>query len=591
MYPKSEEEAAPELPAETLNFLEVSRGVVSTLELKPLLSRILDHMRLVADYSSCAIAIVRGAEAEIWDARAGSPDATLAIRRTFPVEMFGPIWEAVQRGDAVVLDDARAEGVYENSYRSVLAWLLETTVEDINERMETDLRDIRSWVAVPLMLNERAIGTVTLGYGTPGYYKERHVKLTMAIANQAAIALENARLYEQAREAARSTEALARIASRVAFGGSLESTLDDMCVHIVHATGAVAAGVVLYDDALQSWHMVGSHGHPEGYVEGSNQLLSSRVPLLLQAAYDERKAVMVGDMRRKLLESPESAPIHQFMDKVAWDTIVALPMIYEDKQMGVLLSYHPPGVDIAEREMTFYNAIANQAAVAVENARLLAQVEKRAAQEQRQRLARELHDSVSQALFSINLTARAIETILKREIIPSEMVMGKLHDLGQLTSGAMSEMKALIFELRPGALEEEGLLSALAKHAAAVQARELLSVTVTSRGDLPKLNPAVEEALYRIAQEALHNVVKHAGASTAEIIVEADNARGCVVLRVRDDGAGFDISGVPAGHMGLGTMRQRAESLRGECRVETAPGRGTEIIVSVPVSAPDLGRK
>jgi signal transduction histidine kinase len=296
---------------------------------------------------------------------------------------------------------------------------------------------------------------------------------------------------------------------------------------------------------------------------------------------------MVDDVRRKLLANADSVPIHPFMDKVAWDTIVAVPMVYEDNQVGVLLSYHPPGVQIEEREMTFYNAIANQAAIAVENARLLAQVEKRAAQEQRQRLARELHDSVSQALFSINLTARAIETMLKRQIIPSEQVMGKLHDLGQLTSGAMAEMKALIFELRPGALEEEGLLSALGKHAAAVQARELLPITITSRGDMPGLKPVVEEALYRIAQEALHNVVKHAKATSAEIILDAGEERGCVVLRIKDDGAGFDTSGVPAGHLGLGTMRQRAESLRGECRVDSAPGRGTEVIVRVPAGPPN----
>jgi signal transduction histidine kinase len=162
--------------------------------------------------------------------------------------------------------------------------------------------------------------------------------------------------------------------------------------------------------------------------------------------------------------------------------------------------------------------------------------------------------------------------------------MQKMGDLRQLTQGALAEMRALIFELRPGALEEEGLFEALRKHAAAVEGREMVKVSVVCvpNTDLPRLKPAAEEALYRIAQEALHNVGKHARASKVEVCLEAVD--GEMTLRISDNGIGFDPRGVRAGHMGLGTMGQRAAALGGEYRVESAPGKGTTITVRVPLA-------
>jgi signal transduction histidine kinase len=146
-------------------------------------------------------------------------------------------------------------------------------------------------------------------------------------------------------------------------------------------------------------------------------------------------------------------------------------------------------------------------------------------------------------------------------------------------------MRALIFELRPGALEEEGLLEALRKHAAAVEGREMIKVEYTCPppGELPRLKPAAEEALYRIAQEALHNVVKHAKANRVELCITADVER--LELRVTDDGVGFDPAQVKAGHMGLGTMGDRTRALNGDYRVESTPGKGTTIRVSIPLAA------
>jgi PAS domain S-box-containing protein len=441
-----------------------------------------------------------------------------------------------------------------------------------------------TFVSVPMVYGDNLVG------GLIGYYPRHRdiddglLAFQAAIADQTAVAIGNARLYDQTQKTARSTAALAQIASRVAFGGSLESTLDDISRHVVDATGAVASAVVLIDPDSEEQRMVGTCGLPEGYAAAATEVLASRTLLFAQDAFDGEKPVLVRDMRKRILDSLPSAPLHRFMHVVPWDTLVAAPMVYRDKRMGTLLSYHPAGRAIEESDLAFHAAIADQTAVAVENARLLAQVQEKAALEQRQHLARELHDSVSQALFSINLTARGIESTVQREAPKAANVLTKVGDLRQLTQGALAEMRALIFELRPGALEEEGLVQALRKHAAAVQGRELLQVDVTylGAGEMPRLKPAAEEALYRIAQEALHNVVKHAKATEVEIALGVQDE--CAALCVKDNGVGFDPTKVPAGHMGLGTMGQRAVALGGHYSIESKRGSGTTINVRIPLA-------
>lgn len=200
-----------------------------------------------------------------------------------------------------------------------------------------------------------------------------------------------------------------------------------------------------------------------------------------------------------------------------------------------------------------------------------------AASEERAHLARELHDSVTQALFSMTLQSRSLELLMARD--PAQ-VPGKLAELRELQKDALTEMRALIFELRPGNIQEQGIDGALRTHAAGLSGRIGLPIVVDA--DLGDRRPSldVEEALYRIAQEALHNVVKHAGARQArvEIAREADGIR----VRVADDGHGFDPTAVPAGHLGLAGMRARAERLGGHFTVESSFGNGTVVQAVVP---------
>jgi len=202
-----------------------------------------------------------------------------------------------------------------------------------------------------------------------------------------------------------------------------------------------------------------------------------------------------------------------------------------------------------------------------------------ASSQERAHLARELHDSVTQALFSMTLVTRTTELLVDRDTVAAKEKLGSLRDLQR---EALAEMRALIFELRPGNIEEDGLLAALKTHTAALQGRIGLPIVVTSElnGRLPL---ELEEVLYRISQEALHNVVKHAAAH--QVTLSIDQVFGGVRLRIVDDGKGFNAAAVPDGHLGLAGMRARADKIGATLAVTSRTGTGTTIEVHVPEAA------
>jgi PAS domain S-box-containing protein len=259
--------------------------------------------------------------------------------------------------------------------------------------------------------------------------------------------------------------------------------------------------------------------------------------------------------------------------------VLIAPLLLGGRHLGGLTLMHRlPGYYTAEHA-EYVMAFAQQAAIAIENARLYEAVRDKAALEERQRLARELHDSVSQALYAIALNSAAAGESLRKRDAPRTARLVK--HVRQLARAGLAEMRALIFELRAESLAEEGLVAALAKQAAAVEARHELKVR-TQLGSEPAVPLATKEALYRIAQEALHNTVKHAQARTAEISLAADRAG--LVLTVRDHGRGFAVDDAFPGHLGLRSMRERAEALGGTLTLQSAPRCGTTVRVELPVT-------
>jgi two-component system nitrate/nitrite sensor histidine kinase NarX len=243
-----------------------------------------------------------------------------------------------------------------------------------------------------------------------------------------------------------------------------------------------------------------------------------------------------------------------------------------------------------DTDLAVLQSLAHQTGTAIENARLYEQAQRTAVMEERNRLARELHDAVTQTLFSASLIAEALPASWELDPQDGQKL---LRELQQLTRGAMAEMRTLLLELRPTALVETSLVDLLHQLAEAAAGR--MGVPVTVRVDKTcALPPDVHVTLYRIAQEALNNVVKHARAQRVELVlrcppVSAGPGKGASPLRkacqqrlelcIRDDGRGFDVGEAPPAHLGLGIMRERAQAIDAQITVESERGVGTCVTV------------
>jgi len=433
------------------------------------------------------------------------------------------------------------------------------------------------WLGVPMLYGDKVVGALVVGSYQRGAFDEGHQQTLTSVANQAAVALENARLFTERERRIDEMAVLNEV------GRAISSTLqlDELLDLIHHQVGRVMDATNLYiafydgDEDWVSFPLYVERGqvrrHSRGRKAGqglTEHIIRSRQPLLLSDNMDGRMQELGIDV----MGTPGKS----------W---LGVPMIAGDEVMGIIAvqSYTTENV-YDEEHLNLLPTIAAQAAIAIENARLYEQARQLAVMEERQRLARDLHDAVTQTLFSASLIAEALPTIWESDQDEGRQL---LQDLRQLSRGALAEMRSLLMELRPAALVEANLCDLLRQLSEAITGRTGIPVTVTV-GDQYELSPDVHVALYRIAQEALNNVVKHAQASQVVISLRSlpppshtGEREERVELRVSDDGRGFNVSRIPSDHMGLGLgiIRERAQAIGASLELESQPGRGTQVIV------------
>jgi signal transduction histidine kinase len=260
-------------------------------------------------------------------------------------------------------------------------------------------------------------------------------------------------------------------------------------------------------------------------------------------------------------------------------SFLGYPIRGRDGILGALyLTEKEDGGSFSEEDERLIGLLAAHAAIAIENARLYERSRELSIVEERNRLARELHDSVTQRLFGVVLAAESASTLLARE--PGSAA-GELERVRELARGAMDELRAVVFELRPASLEAEGLPTALRKHVDVL--RRVSGRAIELRvADPPRLPAAAAAQVLRIAQEALQNAVRHGNAERIEVRLES--AGGALRLTVADDGRGFDAAapGLRGRRLGLTSMEERARALGGSLAVVSAPGEGTTVTLEVP---------
>ncbi|MFE4916151.1 GAF domain-containing sensor histidine kinase [Streptomyces sp. NPDC056652] len=236
------------------------------------------------------------------------------------------------------------------------------------------------------------------------------------------------------------------------------------------------------------------------------------------------------------------------------------------------------GCGFTEEDEELLSILAQHAAIALTNARLYERSRELTIAEERSRLAHELHDAVSQKLFSLRLTAQAATALVDRD---PDRAKGELQQVAALAAEAADELRAAVVELRPAALDEDGLVHTLRTQIQVLDRAHSARVSFDTRG-IRALPAAQEEALLRVAQEALHNALRHSGGDRVEVTL-ARRGQGAV-LGITDNGMGFEPRAVRrAGrHLGLVSMRDRASGVGGRLRVISAPGQGTTIEMEVP---------
>ncbi len=257
---------------------------------------------------------------------------------------------------------------------------------------------------------------------------------------------------------------------------------------------------------------------------------------------------------------------------------LAAPLLVKNQMIGILSLGHREAHYYDREALNVVQAFANQAAIAIANARLYQQAQELATAEERTRLAHDLHDSVTQTLFSANLIAHALPDALARD---PQQAAASLERLASLTQGALAQMRSMLLEVRPSGLVEEQLGVLLGHLAEGMAGQTGIAVDLCLEGEC-RLPPDVQITLYRIAQEAINNIVKYARASQAEVALscEGQGARSGARLRITDNGRGFDPAAVPPGHLGLSFMRERAEKVGARLSVASRPGYGTQITVT-----------
>ncbi len=477
----------------------------------------------------------------------------------------------------------------------------------------------RAELATPILLGDRLLGVLDLA--SDREFGDEDVQAAQIIADQLAVAIDNAELFSATQRSLDETQLLYRTSQRMSVAMGVDDVIDTYLEQVA-ARGKYSCSIVMYELAengeRETTVMRGRWSPQEGLTHPAGM----RIPYMhdnLDESLDAGQTVLIEDVNT---DPRVPVRLREIQNQQGRPALVMIPLMVRrtqrEERIGLVILTSPKAYRWAEADLRPYQATAAQLATAMDSRQQQLLVYERGQQvailEERQRLARELHDSVTQLIFSTTLIAQSISSAWKRSPAEGEKRVTRLLELSQT---ALAEMRALLFELRlpiatqaedqdtmpnfapttlpiqqsivPGLvrLQRDGLAAAIQRYASDVQ-RDGLHVEIDAQ-DYPLTNPTLrpplsyEEALYRIAQEALNNVVKHAGAQQVLIRLAVKDKTAHLV--VSDNGRGMaSVDEAAAGRgIGLKTMRERAEALRGSLNATSVPGSGTAIQVMIPM--------
>jgi signal transduction histidine kinase len=436
---------------------------------------------------------------------------------------------------------------------------------------------MNTFLGVPVILRGVSYGNLYLTEKAGGAdFTDSDEELVTLLAAQAAVAIENARLYESATRWSRQLESLHEVIRSIAEETDLERLLELVCRRLRELIGArlTLIGLPTPSGELRIAAVDGEGDTAIGLLDHrlSGHSKSSRV-------LERRQSARVDS----ILDDPEVD--QDEARRMGVRTGLYVPLVARGRAIGIVVVHDKTGKEarFSEADLRLAEMFAARAAVAVDLSERVARDTVRRvieAQElERRRLARELHDETGQALTSILLGLRGIRAA--RNATEAEQVETELREV---VVQALQDVRSLAVELRPTALDDFGLVPALERLAETFGERSGIETVFEPHLGADRLPPEAETALYRLVQEALTNVVKHAEASQVSIVLTRRD--GGVTALIEDDGHGFDVDQVDSAALGLVGMRERLALLGGTLAIESPPGEGTTIAAYLPLSSP-----
>ncbi|MGH3001722.1 MAG: sensor histidine kinase, partial [Gaiellaceae bacterium] len=429
---------------------------------------------------------------------------------------------------------------------------------------------MQTFLGVPVVLRGVAYGNLYLTE-KPGGFTEEDEELVALLAGQAAVAVENARLYESATRWSRQLESLNAIGSALVGELELDRLLELVATRLRELIGARVVLIAL-PTAGDRLRIEAANGEEAGDLPGwSFPRSTSKAGRVLDRGRSER----VDDM----LDDPEVD--HESARRFRARTGLYVPLVVRERSIGVVVAHDKLGAErrFGDDDQRLAEQFGQRAAVAVDLSERVASDALRrvvAGQElERRRLARELHDETGQALTSILLGLKTVE-----DAGDEADMRAAVARLRELVVETLQDVRRLAVELRPTALDDFGLVPAVERFAQTFGEQTGIEVQLESQLGPRRLEEDVETALYRLVQEAMTNVVKHAHAQTVSILLVRRD--GVVTAVIEDDGRGFDPGAAREGGLGLVGMRERAGLVGGRLTVESSVGVGTTIAVEVP---------
>jgi signal transduction histidine kinase len=548
--------------------LETSSAVVSSLDTEQVIDAILEQVHLLLGVDTCALLVCDEATGQLAlrASRGLSEQYVQALRLDASMRSV-PAWRAIHSGQPVQVPDVEAD--------ESMAELLPIV------RAE----GYRALLDVPLVTPHGPPAVLVIYRADPHHFGTEEVNLAVAFANQAAMALENATLFgrtdEELQKQVRSLSALNEVMRTASQSLVVEDVLSNALDAVVQVMEADAAWIYLLREGETQLRLHAQRGLSAEFARtvrelelgvGLNGVVAETGQALLVPAEGCEGAPAAGSSARWGAE--ESAT------REGLRSLAAVPLRAQEAIVGVLGAATRSSRCLSAAEVELLSAIGSQVGISVENARLYQRSRQVAILEERNRLAREIHDALAQGLTGIIVQLEAMERLAQRR---PEQALASLQRAKDLARRSLQEARRSVWGLRPRSLEDMTLTEALQARVEALREEAEVETSLGVSGSRRMLSPDVEINLFRIAQEAMVNIQRHAQATTMHVQLDFGHAH--VRLVVEDNGVGLPAARKPSddgGGLGLTSMRERAALLSGQMTVTSQPGEGTRVEVIVP---------